>query len=107
LGLAHRFAHVFGGDNPYGQKPEPAALRKLMELEGARPEETVMIGDGVQDLRAARRAGTRFLGFLNGMAPRAALLAEGPEATFAEMAGLALAIADLETRAAAVSGDRP
>lgn len=107
LGLAPRFAHVFGGDNPYGQKPEPAALRKLMELEGARPEETVMIGDGVQDLRAARRAGTRFLGYLNGMAPRAALLAEGPEATFAGMADLPRAVADLETRAAAASGGRP
>jgi phosphoglycolate phosphatase len=107
LGLAARFAHVFGGDNPYGQKPEPAALRKLMELEGARPEETVMIGDGVQDLRAARRAGTRFLGYLNGMAPRSALLAEGPEATFADMAGLPRAVAELETRAAAASGGRP
>jgi 2-phosphoglycolate phosphatase len=107
LGLARRFAHVFGGDNPYGQKPEPAALRKLMESEGARPDETVMIGDGVQDLRAARRAGTRFLGFLNGMAPPAALLAEGPEATFADMAALPPAIKALETRAAAASGDRP
>jgi phosphoglycolate phosphatase len=107
LGLARHFAHVFGGDNPYGQKPEPAALRKLMELEGARPEATVMIGDGVQDLRAARRAGSRFLGFLNGMAPRAALMAEGPEATFAEMAGLPQAVATLETLAAAAPAGRP
>jgi 2-phosphoglycolate phosphatase len=107
LGLARHFAHVFGGDNPYGQKPEPAALRKLMELEGAHPGETVMIGDGVQDLRAARRAGTRFLGFLNGMAPRAALLAEGPEAAFADMAELPMAVAELETRLAAASGGRP
>lgn len=107
LGLASRFADVFGGDNPYGQKPDPAALRKLMDLGDALPGETVMIGDGVQDLRAARRAGTRFLGFLTGMAPRAALIAEGPEATFTEMAGLPRAIAELDARAATAAGVRP
>ena len=96
LGLAAHFGHVFGGDNPYGQKPDPAALRKLMELEGARPEETLMIGDGVQDLRAARRAGARFLGYLEGMGPPQALLAEGAEATFATMAELPAAMAALE-----------
>ena len=104
LGLAGHFAHVFGGDNPYGQKPDPAALRKLMELEDARPEATLMIGDGVQDLRAARRAGTRFLGFLEGMAPRAALLAEGPEATFSSMPELPAAVA---VAAAAAAGSAP
>jgi phosphoglycolate phosphatase len=92
LGLARHFVHVFGGDNPYGQKPDPAALRKLMEMENARPGETAMIGDGVQDLRAARRASTRFLGFLSGMAPREALEAESPEATFAAMADLPAAV---------------
>jgi phosphoglycolate phosphatase len=108
LGLAGHFRHVFGGDNPYGQKPEPGALRKLMELEGARPEETVMIGDGVQDLRAARRVGTRFLGYLDGMGPAAALLAEGAEATFASMTGLPAAVAALEASgSAAAAGGRP
>jgi phosphoglycolate phosphatase len=107
LGLAPHFGEVFGGDNPYGQKPDPAALRRLMELEGARPEETLMIGDGVQDMRAARRAGTRFLGFLEGMGPRAALLAEGAEATFSAMAELPAAIAALENGGtAAAAGDR-
>lgn len=100
LGLARHFSHVFGGDNPYGQKPDPAALRKLMEMESAQPGETAMIGDGVQDLRAARRASARFLGFLSGMAPRAAMEAEGPEATFAEMSELPAAVAALAAGAA-------
>jgi phosphoglycolate phosphatase len=108
LGLARHFAHVFGGDNPYGQKPEPAALLKLMELAGALPEETAMIGDGVQDLRAARRAGARFLGFLDGIAPRAALLAEGPEAVFGAMSELPGAVAALEAAGRpAAAGGRP
>lgn len=106
LGLAGYFGQVFGGDNPYGQKPDPSALLKLMEMESARPEETVMIGDGVQDLRAARRAGARFLGYLEGMGPPAALLGEGAEATFSSMAGLPDAVAALEARGSALAGGR-
>jgi phosphoglycolate phosphatase-like HAD superfamily hydrolase len=75
-------------------------LRKIMEAEGVAPGETVMIGDGVQDFHTARRAGTRFLGFLGGMAPRQAMLAEGPEAVIEDMAGLPEAIAALEAKAA-------
>lgn len=93
LGLAPHFAHLVGGDNPLGLKPDPSALRALMEAEKVSPQETLMIGDGMQDLRTARRAGTRFLGFLNGMADRRAMLAGNPEATYASMDELAKAIA--------------
>lgn len=95
LGLAPHFAHLVGGDNPLGLKPDPSALRALMEAEQAAPEETLVIGDGVQDLRTARRAGALFLGFLNGMADREAMLAEKPQATYAAMADLPKAIAAL------------
>ena len=85
LGLASHFRLVVGGDNPYGQKPDPAGLQHIMAAEGAAPESTLMIGDGVQDLQAARRAGAHFLGFLGGMGSPAALLAANPEATFDDM----------------------
>jgi phosphoglycolate phosphatase len=108
IGLARRFARIVGGDNPLGQKPDPAALLSIMEREGARPEETLMIGDGTQDLIAARRAGARFLGFLSGMAPREALLAEAPEAVFASMAELPAAVQALASAGRhAASGARP
>ena len=93
LGLAPHFVQLIGGDNPLGLKPDPSALRALMEEEKVLPEETLMIGDGVQDLRTARRAGTRFLGFLNGMADRQAMLAEHPQATYASMDDLPKAVA--------------
>ena len=96
LGLASHFTQLVGGDNPYGLKPDPEALQKIMASEGVAPEETIMIGDGVQDLMTARRAGTRFLGFLGGMASQAALLAENPEYVFDEMIDLADAVASLE-----------
>jgi phosphoglycolate phosphatase len=101
LKLAAHFNQVLGGDNPYGQKPDPAALRHIMQAEGARSEETVLIGDGVQDLRAARAAGTRFLGFLGGMGSPAALRAERPEAVFDDMRRLPEALAALEASAPA------
>ncbi len=100
LGLAPHFTQVLGGDNPYGLKPDPEAMRKIMETEGVAPQETLLIGDGVQDLRTARRAGSHFLGFLGGMAPRAMMLAEHPEAVFEDMRGLVEAIAAVEARPA-------
>ena len=66
LGLARHFVHVFGGDNPYGQKPDPAALRKLMEMENARPGETAMIAGDFATKAADVRIGflDRFSGAL-------------------------------------------
>ncbi|HKP96831.1 MAG TPA: HAD-IA family hydrolase [Fibrobacteria bacterium] len=98
LGLAGRFVRVVGGDNPFGKKPDPGALRQIMEQEGVGPEETLVIGDGLQDLQVAKRAGTRFLGFIGGLAPREALLKENPEAVFEAMADLPRAIAALAAR---------
>jgi len=61
LDLARHFPHdaVLGGDGPFPRKPDPAALRHLVERASATPASTVMVGDSVIDLRTARAAGTR------------------------------------------------
>ena len=100
LDLARHFDEVLGGDNPYGRKPDPAALLHLLEAWRAGPRETAVIGDGAQDARAARAAGAWFLGFLGGMGPRAALLREAPDAVVERMGALPEAVAALETRGA-------
>jgi phosphoglycolate phosphatase len=100
LGLAGHFDPIIGGDNPYGQKPDPGALNWLMAKLGVSPRATAMIGDGVQDARAARLAGTSLIGFLGGIAPRSALLAESPDAVVESMAALPEAVARLEARLA-------
>jgi phosphoglycolate phosphatase len=104
LGLAPHFGQVFGGDNPYGQKPDPAALRQIMRAEGVSPEETLLIGDGTQDLEAARRAGCRFLAFLGGMGSVSAMLAGNPEATFTDMRHLPEAVAAVAASEPAIEG---
>lgn len=98
LGLAACFDPVVGGDNPHGKKPDPGALNWLMAKLGTTPRTTAMIGDGVQDARAARLAGTSLIGFLGGIAPRADLLAESPDAVIETMAALPEAVARLEAR---------
>ena len=57
--LRNAFAHVIGGDSPHGRKPDPSALLWLAHACGARPPETVIVGDSAVDLRTARAAGTR------------------------------------------------
>jgi phosphoglycolate phosphatase len=59
LKLARYFGEVTGGDTPSGRKPDPAGLRQLMQLTGATPETTVLVGDSRIDRETARRAGVR------------------------------------------------
>lgn len=98
LGLAACFDPIIGGDNPHGRKPDPGALNWLMAKLDVSPRATAVIGDGVQDARAARLAGASLIGFLGGIAPRSALLAESPDAVVETMATLPEAVARLEAR---------
>jgi phosphoglycolate phosphatase len=69
LGLADYFLHIYGGDSFPVKKPDPLGLRTLMEETGARPDETVMIGDSQVDVETARNAGTWSLGCTFGFGP--------------------------------------
>jgi phosphoglycolate phosphatase len=62
LGMSDYFLHIYGGDSFPVKKPDPLGLRTLMEETGARPEETVMIGDSKVDVETARNAGTWSIG---------------------------------------------
>ena len=62
LGLAGYFLHIFGGDSFSLKKPDPLGLRTLMTEVGATPDETVMIGDSLVDVQAARNAGVWSIG---------------------------------------------
>jgi phosphoglycolate phosphatase len=70
LGLAGYFVQIYGGDSFEAKKPDPMGLRSLMEETGARPEETVMIGDSQVDVQTARNAGAWALGCAFGFGPQ-------------------------------------
>jgi phosphoglycolate phosphatase len=69
LGLAPYFLNIYGGNSFTTKKPNPEGLIALMGEAGARPEETVMIGDSQVDVETARNAGAWVVGCTFGLAP--------------------------------------
>lgn len=59
LGLASAFSAVMGGDGPFPRKPAPDGLLDLTRRLGARPAETLLVGDSWIDVETAVNAGTR------------------------------------------------
>ncbi len=66
-----RFFQVWGVSDDLGlQKPDPALFTHVLEMAGASPGDTVMIGDRLDyDVRPAQRAGMRTIWVLRGEAP--------------------------------------
>jgi phosphoglycolate phosphatase len=69
LGLAPHFIRIYGGNSFATKKPDPQGMRALMAEAGAKPEETVMIGDSDVDVQTARNAGAWSIGCTFGLAP--------------------------------------
>src|SRR5215467_15974663 len=69
LGLGRYFFQVYGGNRFHTKKPDPAGVEALLEESGAKPEETVIIGDSDIDVLTARNAGVYSVGVTYGLAP--------------------------------------
>jgi phosphoglycolate phosphatase len=78
LGVAPRFARIWGAGDVPSRKPDPEGLLRLMAEAGALPGETWMVGDSATDVAAARAAGVRVAGVTWGFHP-AALRAGRPD----------------------------
>ncbi|MGD0832527.1 MAG: HAD-IA family hydrolase [Terracidiphilus sp.] len=78
LGLAPYFLNIYGGNSFATKKPNPEGLAALMKEAGARPEQTVMIGDSEVDVATARNAGAWVVGCTFGLAPES-LAANPPD----------------------------
>jgi phosphoglycolate phosphatase len=59
LDLRQYFRSVVGGDTTLGRKPNPVAMRQMIDAAGAAPGTTLLVGDSAIDLETSRRAGTR------------------------------------------------
>lgn len=79
LGLAPYVTAFVAEDDLPWRKPDPRPLLVLAQRLGAAPAETLVVGDGLQDLRAARAAGMPFCAVLGGYTPPALLEAEAPD----------------------------
>ena len=57
-GIAHFFDVVVGGDDAAAKKPDPAPLLLAAQRLGVAPARMLMVGDSVNDVAAARAAGS-------------------------------------------------
>jgi len=89
LGIGRHFREIIGGDSQAFMKPDARLLRPLFGRYGAVPEETLVVGDGVNDILLARNAGARSCAFLNGLGRRGDLLDLRPDFTIERMIELA------------------
>jgi len=72
------FIRVIGDKDGFPRKPDPAAALALMAEAGAVPASTVVVGDGLPDMRMGRALGASALAAAWGYVPRELLAAEAP-----------------------------
>lgn len=88
-GLHPCFKTIHGRtDNPGLMKPHPDVLERALRDLSIRPENAVMIGDTDTDLRAAERAGVRFIGYDTGRVARVRLHRAGAKVVLGAYAPL-------------------
>jgi len=85
LGVRDSFRVVLGGDALEKKKPDPLPLLHYMKQEGLSPDDVVMVGDGVNDIRAAHAAGVLAIGVTLGVSTLAELKAEKPAGIIEEL----------------------
>jgi phosphoglycolate phosphatase len=61
LGVYDKFEIVVSGDTLPQKKPDPAPLLHVAKHFGVKPERSLMIGDSVSDVKAARAAGFQII----------------------------------------------
>ncbi len=69
LGWRHRFSAVIGLCDGRRQKPDPHTLLLACEALDVEPAQTIMVGDGTADMKAARRAGSLPVGLAHDFTP--------------------------------------
>lgn len=57
LHIDHLFSLIHGGDSFSEMKPSPLPLLETIRMMGVTPSETLMIGDSINDIEAAKHAG--------------------------------------------------
>jgi phosphoglycolate phosphatase len=69
LGLGDYFVRIYGGNSFPTKKPDPEGALKILEETGAKPEETIIIGDSANDTLTGVNAGLWTCGVTYGFAP--------------------------------------
>ena len=95
FGLAQMFGAVLCADTVTAKKPDARHLFEAMQLLGAAPERTIMVGDTATDVAAARNAGIKVVTVSYGYSVRPATDL-GADAILADFAKLPALLAGLD-----------
>ena len=79
LGISGRFRAILGEESTHAYKPDPKPLHVAMELCGATPRETVMVGDSSADILAGKAAGVATCAVTGGVHTREEIEACQPD----------------------------
>jgi len=96
--LASHFRKIVGGDSLPVRKPDPQIVLTIAADLGVRPENTLLVGDGVQDIEAARSAGAVSCGAGWGYRGAEILVAAGADVVIDAPAELLSVVAERELR---------
>jgi phosphoglycolate phosphatase len=88
LGVASRFAAVYGAGDVPERKPHPSGLLRILAEAGAAPSEGVMVGDSDTDVLTGRAAGVLTVGVPYGFDPES-LKATPPDVMLDDLGQLA------------------
>ena len=105
FGLAPHLDIVIGGDRVSRNKPHPESLWKACTALGVAPEDTLMVGDSINDVAAARAAGTAAVCVPHGYDQGQSVHELGVD-VIDELTALPAWIAAQERRLAVVSGEQ-
>ncbi|MCK4534019.1 MAG: HAD-IA family hydrolase [Syntrophobacterales bacterium] len=79
LGITGYFEDIIGLDSASCRKPDPGLLIPFLKKYDVEKAETVVIGDGVNDILLAKNTGTLSCALLNGLGDRDRLLSLDPD----------------------------
>jgi phosphoglycolate phosphatase len=88
LGIYDNFSIVISGDSLPQKKPDPAPLLHAAEFFGVKPDDALMLGDSVSDVKAARAAGFQIICMSYGYNHGEDIRTANPDAVIDSMAQL-------------------
>jgi phosphoglycolate phosphatase len=88
LGIHDNFSIVISGDTLPQKKPDPAPLLHAAEFFGVSPDDALMLGDSVSDVKAARAAGFQIICMSYGYNHGEDIRTANPDAVIDSMAEL-------------------
>ena len=93
------WVRVFGADSLAEKKPHPLPLLEVMKVAQVKREHTVMVGDGLPDMKAAVRAGVHAIGCAYGYCSAEKLYTAGASLVIQSPHDLAQALLTVATMA--------